>query len=68
MKLLNKNCQRTKEKSIKILSNGLYTNKNLFPIKDILKTLQSSGINNYIKVLQRKHSRKTAMKELGKME
>ena len=68
MKLLNKNCQRAKEKSIKILSNGLYTNKNLLPIKDILKTLQSSGINNYIKVLQRKRSRRTAMKELGKME
>ena len=27
----------------------LYTIKNLLPIKDILKTLPSSGINNYIK-------------------
>ena len=25
----------------------LYTIKNLLPIKDILKTLPSSGINNY---------------------
>ena len=46
----------------------LYTIKNLLPIKDMLKTLQSSGINNYIKVLQRQCSRKTAVKELGKME
>ena len=42
--------------------------KNLIPIKDILKTLPSSGINNYNKVLQRQSSRKTAVKELGKME
>ena len=42
--------------------------KMLFPIKDILKTLPSSGINNYIKILQRQHSRKTVVKELGKME
>ena len=28
----------------------LYTIKNLLPIKDILKTLPSSGINNYIKI------------------
>ena len=27
----------------------LYTIKNLLPVKDILKTLPSSGINNYIK-------------------
>ena len=46
----------------------LYTIKNLLPIKDILKTLPSSGINNYIKILQRQCPRKTAVKELGKME
>ena len=45
----------------------LYTIKNLLPIKDILKTLPSNGINNYIKILQRQCSRKTAVKELGKM-
>ena len=28
----------------------LYTIKNLLTIKDILKTLPSSGINNYIKI------------------
>ena len=27
----------------------LYTIKNLLPVKDILKTLPSSGINKYIK-------------------
>ena len=46
----------------------LYTIKNLLPIKDILKTLPSSGINNYIKILQRQCSRRTAVEELGKME
>ena len=46
----------------------LYTIKNLLPIKDILKTLPSSGINNCINILQRQCSRKTAVKELGKME
>ena len=46
----------------------LYTIKMLFPIKDILKTLPASGINNYIKILQRQHSRRTMMKKLGKME
>ena len=46
----------------------LYTIKNLLPIKDILKTLPSTGINNYIKNLQRQCSRKTAVKELRKME
>ena len=39
----------------------LYTIKNLLLIKDILKTLTSSGIHNYIKILQRQCSRKTAM-------
>ena len=42
----------------------LYTVKNLLSIKDILKTLPSSGINNYIKILQRQRSRKTAVKEM----
>ena len=49
----------------------LYTIKNLLPIKDILKTLPSSGINNYINILQRQCSRKTAVKkkqQLDKME
>ena len=46
----------------------LYTIKNLLPIKDILKTLPSSGINNYIKTYQRQRSRKTTVKELDKME
>ena len=46
----------------------LYTIKILLPIKDILKTLPFSDINNYIKILQRQCSRKTALKELGKME
>ena len=46
----------------------LYTIKNLFAIKNILKTLPSSGINNYIKILQRQCSRKIAVKKLGKME
>ena len=45
-----------------------YGLKNLLPIKDILKTLPSNGINNYIKILQRQRSRKTAVKELSKME
>ena len=38
------------------------------PIKDILKTLSSSGINNYIKISHRHRSRKTAVKELERME
>ena len=46
----------------------LYTIKNLLPIKDISKVLLSSGISNYIKILQRQRSRKTAVKELDKME
>ena len=29
----------------------LYTIKNLLPVKDKLKTLPSSGINKYIKIL-----------------
>ena len=46
----------------------LYTIKNLLPIKDILRTLPSSGISNYIKIVQRQRSRKTAVKGLGKTE
>ena len=46
----------------------LQTIKLLLPIKDILKTVPSSGINNYIKILQRQSSRKTMVKKLGKME
>ena len=46
----------------------LYAIKNLLPIKDILKTLPSGGINNFIKILQRQCSSKKAVKELGKME
>ena len=46
----------------------LYTTKKLLPIKDILKSLLSSGVNYYIKISQRQRSRKAAWKELGKME
>ena len=46
----------------------LYKSKNLLATKDILKTLPSSGNNKYIKILQRQPSRKTVVKELGKME
>ena len=46
----------------------LYTMKNLLPIKDILKILPSSGINNYVIILQKQRSRKKAVKELGKIE
>ena len=46
----------------------LNTIKNLLSTKDILKRLPSSGINNYIKIWQLQCSRKTAVKELGKME
>ena len=45
-----------------------YTIKNLLPIKDILKTIPFSGINNYIKILQRQRSTKTVVKELSKIE
>ena len=46
----------------------LYTIKNLLLIKDILKTLPSSSINSFIKIFKRQCSRKTALKELAKME
>ena len=57
-----------KKSQLKYHQMVLYTIKNLLLIKGILKTLPSSGINNYIKILQRQCSRKTAVKELGKME
>ena len=46
----------------------LYTIKTLLSIKDILKTFPSCGIDNYIKLLQGQCSRKTTVKQLGKME
>ena len=45
----------------------LYTIKDLLPIRDILKTLPSNGIN-YIKIWQRQRLRKTAVNELSKRE
>ena len=36
----------------------LYTIKNLLSIKDILKTITSTGISKYIKILQEQRSRK----------
>ena len=55
-----------KKSQLKYYQMVLYTIKNLLPVKDILKTLPSSGINKYIKILQRQRSRKTSVKELGK--
>ena len=57
-----------KKSQLKYYQMVLHTIKKLLLIKDILKTLPSSGINNYIKILQRQRSRKTVVKELGKME
>ena len=57
-----------KKSQIKYYQMALYTIKNLLPLKYLLKTLPSSGINDYIKILQKQHSRKTALKELRKME
>ena len=57
-----------KKSQMKYYQMALYTIKNLLPLKDLLKTLPSSGINDYIKILQKQHSRKTALKELRKME
>ena len=57
-----------KKSQLKYDQMVLYTIKNLLPIKDILKTLPSSGISNYIKIVQRQSSRKTAVKGLGKTE
>ena len=57
-----------KKSQLKYYQVVLYTIKNLSPIKDTLKTLPSSGISNYIKILQRQRCRKTVVKELGKVE
>ena len=51
-----------KKSQLKYDQMVLYTIKNLLLIKDILKTHPSSGINNYIKTLQRQRSRKTLVK------
>ena len=59
---------KNKKSQLKYYQMVLYTIKNLLPIKDISKALSSSGISNYIKILQRQRSRKTAVKELDKME
>ena len=40
-----------KKSQLKYYQMVLYTIKNLLPVKDILKTLPSSGINKYIKIL-----------------
>ena len=55
-----------KKSQLRYYQMVLYTVKNLLPIIDILKTLPSSRINDYIKILQRQHSRKTVVKELRK--
>ena len=60
--------KKQKRSQLKYCQMVLYTIKNLLLIKGISKTLPSSSINNYIKVLQREHSRKTVLKEFGKME
>ena len=57
-----------KKSQLKYYQMVLYTIKNLLPIKDILKTLLSSVINNYIKILQRQRSRKIVVKEHDKIE
>ena len=51
-----------KDSQLKYYQMFLYTIKILLLVKDILKTLPSSGINKYIKILQRQGSRKTAVK------
>ena len=51
-----------KDSQLKYYQMVLYTIKILLLVKDILKTLSSSGINKYIKILQRQCSRKTAVK------
>ena len=47
MKLL----KEQKKSQLKYYQMVLYTIKNLLPVKDILQTLPSSGINKYIKIL-----------------
>ena len=55
------NLSKNKKSQLKYCQIVPYTQKNSLLIKDILKTLLFSGINNYIKI------RKTAFKELGKI-
>ena len=50
MKLPNKVVKEQKKSQLTYYQLALYTIKNVLPIKDILKTLPSSGINNYIKI------------------
>ena len=57
-----------KKSQLKYDQMVLHAIKMLLPIKDILKTVPSSGINNYIKILQRQCSRKATVKKLDKME
>ena len=57
-----------KKSQLKYYQMVLYKIKNILLIKDILKILPSSGINNCIKILQRQRFRKTVVKEHGKME
>ena len=57
-----------KKSKLKHCQTVLYTIKDLLSVKDILKTLPYSGVNKYIKILQRQRSRKRAVKELGRME
>ena len=57
-----------KKSQLRYYQMVLHTMKNLLPIKDILKALPFSGINNYIEIFQRQRSRKTMVKEHGKME
>ena len=59
----DKTCERAKQKSIKILSSGTIYIKKLLSIKYILKKLPSSGVKNYIKILQRQCCRKTMEKD-----
>ena len=63
---LIKPVKKQKKSQLKYYQMVLYTIKNLLPVKDALKTLPSSGINKYIKILQRQRSRKMAVKVLGK--
>ena len=42
--------KKQKKSQLKYYQMVLYTIKNLLPIKEILKTLPSSGNNDYIKI------------------
>ena len=55
-----------KKSQLKYYQMVLYTIKNLLPVKDILKTLSSSGINNYIKMQKDKVSEKQQGRSLTK--